>query len=45
MHAQDLGAKDGLVLVDESFGVCRLQEFAHLGRSRLAIFLALPGGV
>ena len=30
MHAQDLGAKDDLVLTDEPLGVGRSQELAHL---------------
>ena len=29
-HAQDLGAKGDLVLIDESFGVGRPQELTHL---------------
>ena len=42
VHAQDLGAQDDLVLIDEPLGLGRPQELAHLDGSRLAIFLALP---
>ena len=42
MHAQDLGAKGDLVLIDESFGVGRSQELTHIDGSRLATLLALP---
>ena len=42
MHAQDLGANDDLVLIDEAFGVGRPQELAHLDGPGLAIFLELP---
>ena len=42
MHAQNLGAKDDLKLVDEPLGVGRSQELAHLDGSRLVVLLALP---
>ena len=42
MHAQDLGAKNDLVLIEEPLGVGRSQELTHLYGSRLAIPLALP---
>ena len=42
VHAQDIGAEDDLMLVDEPFGAGRPQELTHLGGSRLAVFLALP---
>ena len=42
MHAQDLGAKGDLVLIDEPLGVGRSQELTHLDGSRLATLLALP---
>ena len=42
MHAQDLGAKGGLVLIDESCGVGRPLELTHLDGRRLATLLALP---
>ena len=42
VHAQEIGAKGDLVLIDEPLGVGRPQELAHLDRSWLAILLALP---
>ena len=40
MHAQDLGAKGDLVLIDEPFGIGRPQELAHLDGSRHSSFAA-----